>query len=108
MTKKTDDVFLRRVIWLLLTLSISSAGGWIWTVAGLQSQVNHNSESVKEIKQIQLSMASIDKGVAVLVALAEERNKQQKAGLKRQDYIFGEQRRRSPMIAWIEQKMRMK
>jgi len=106
---RQDDSFLRRVIWLLLALTVSSAGGWIYNIAYSQSKLDEAINRINKLETIQLqisrSMSSIDSGVSVLVALAEERNKQQKDGLKRQHYIFGEQKRRKPMIAWVQRQM---
>ena len=106
---RKDDAFLRRVIWMLLGLSVSSAGGWIYTIAYSQAELDSAIKRINRIESIQIeisrSMGSIDKGVAVLIALAEERNKQQRVGIKRQSYIFGEQKRRKPMIAWVWNQM---
>ena len=115
MTKPThdrkDDAFLRRIVWILLTLAITSSGGWVYSIAYMQSDINHNNSKIEKLEKIQSeinrSMTSIDTGVSVLVALAEERNKQQKESIKKQEYIFGEQKRRKPMIAWIERQMGM-
>ena len=108
-TKREDDAFLRRVVWLLLGLTVSSAGGWIYNIAYSQSELDAAIKRIDKLELIQIqisrSMTSIDKGVAVLIALAEERNKQQKIGIKRQNYIFGEQKRRKPLIAGVWNQM---
>lgn len=107
---RKDDAFLRRMTWLFLGLAVTSGGGWVYNIAKSQEKLENAIKRIDKLERIQVeiskSMSSIDTGVSVLVALAEERNKQQKESIKKQQYIFGEQKRRAPIIAWIERKMR--
>jgi len=96
--KRVDDAFLRRVAGALLIAAIASAGGWIWTLAYLQSQVNTNTAGVEEIRALQRTMNHINEGVVTLVENSRIRNELMQKYSDRQDYIFGEQKRRTSTI----------
>ena len=113
---RTDDKFLRWSFWTLLTLLLGSVGGWIWTVSALQSDVNDANKKIETLTKTQQviseSMHSIDKGVAVLVSMAdirnellEEKNKNQKIVNKIAAFTRKEQKRRRPLTDWVELKM---
>jgi hypothetical protein len=108
-TPREDDAFTRRVMAALLISLLASVGGWIYSLGFMQSDLVHAYDRIEKLEAIQAeiskSMSSIDKGVEVLIALAEERNKQQKESIKKQNYIFGELKRRSPMSDWVEKQM---
>ena len=104
-TKREDDRFLRRVIWFMGTLVLASSGGWIWTVAVTQAQVDANTRAVGKINELHETMTDIRIGVAKLVTNSEVRNKMmQRQGIKqdafekKQLYIFGEQKQRTQTI----------
>ena len=103
--KREDDKFLRKVIWFLGVAFLTSAGGWTWTVAVTQTQVNANSEAVKEIKELQKTMTHINNGVIKLVENSEVRNEMMRDERKQQEFIFGEQKRRLPIIKRVTRHM---
>lgn len=98
MGKREDDGFLRKVIWFLIGATIVSTGGWIWTVAVTQTQVKANTEAVKKIQKLQETMTKINIGVVTLVENSKIRNELMKQYASKQDYIFGEQKRRTSTI----------
>ncbi len=106
---RKDDAFLRRMTWLFLGLAVTSGGGWVYTIAKSQEKLENAIKRIDKLERIQAeisrSMSSIDKGVSILVALAEERNNQQGKILKKQEYIFNEQLSRTDEIEWVRRQM---
>ena len=49
--KRKDDAFMRRVVWTLLTLVITTVGGWIWTLSSIQTQVTENTKRVEKLEE---------------------------------------------------------
>ena len=45
---RKDDAFMRKIIWALLVVVLSSAGGWIWTLSSIQNQVDKNTRALKK------------------------------------------------------------
>jgi len=62
-----EGVFMRRVIWMLFAMLFSSIGGWIWTVAVIQTQVNDNSEKINRMDRTYDTVIEIKTLVGVLV-----------------------------------------
>lgn len=57
--KRKDDKFMRRVIWLLLATSVTSASGWIWTLASVQSTLNETVRRVEKLEENQNLLVEI-------------------------------------------------
>ncbi|MEE8207866.1 MAG: hypothetical protein V3T88_02780 [Nitrosomonadaceae bacterium] len=93
-SKRVDDAFLRKVIWVLLTTILGLGGAFVW----LFYQVQANTSAVKEIHQLQKTMNNINIGVVRLVENSNIRNELMKNYAVKQDYIFGEQKRRTSTI----------
>jgi len=49
---RTDDKFMRRIIWLLLTLLIASISNGVWTTASLKAQVDSNSVEIAKFSKV--------------------------------------------------------
>jgi len=94
MDAREDDKFMRKMIWFIAGLALTSAA----SIVAMQMQINENAKAVKEIKKLQITMTSIQIGVARLVENSVIRNDMMKAEKTQQDYIFGEQKRRLPII----------
>lgn len=96
--KRADDKFLRRMLWVLVAALISTGGGWAYT-AGVQSeQIKANTEGLKEMRKLQETMQNINVGVIKLVESSLIRNEIMIQQKTQQDFIFGEQKRRLPVI----------
>lgn len=95
---RDDGRFLRRIIYILLSTVIGSSGALVWALSEMRADINHNSNAVKEIKKLQTTMTSIQVGVAKLVENSEIRNDIMREEKKRNDYVFGEQKRRLSTI----------
>lgn len=103
--KRVDDKFLRQVIYVLLTSFITSVGTLVWVLAEMRTDIDNNSEAVKEIKKLQTTMTHIQIGVGQLVENSKIRNKIMMEEKKRNDFVFGEQKRRKPLIDWVERQI---
>jgi len=101
MGAREDDKFLRKIIWFLGGLTLTSAAA----IIAMQVQITSVSKAVDEINDLHKTMTSIRIGVVRLVANSEARNRMLKQQGKKQDafdkkqlYIFGEQKRRTQTI----------
>ena len=101
MPTREDDKFLRKIIWFLGGLTLTSAGA----IIAMQIQITSVSKAVEEINDLHKTMTDIRIGVAELVANSVERNKIMERQSKKQDafekkqlYIFGEQKERKQTI----------
>ena len=99
--RRADDRFLRRVVWLLIASLIASVSGFFILYGDVQS----NKMALEKYASDYKTMVDIKVLVAQLVENSEARNEklnQTNELLKKysetQQYIFGEQKRRRPLI----------
>lgn len=93
-SKRIDDTFLRRVIWFLLTMLVGAAASFVvmWT------QVQANTAAIQKFDRQYETITEIKIMVATLVSNSEERNALLKKVSEQQNRIYGEQKRRAPII----------
>jgi len=103
--KREDDKFLRKVIWFLGAAFLTSAGGWSYNiivtqqnVIAQQKQIDANAQSVRELRQMQKELQSINANVVKLVGMSTVRTEIALKQQDQQEFIYGEQKRRRPLI----------
>ena len=116
---KTDRRIIFLLIGTLITVLVASGSGFIvmyGEVKSTRAELNSANSRIDKVEQIQRdlskSMSSIDKGVTVLVAMADERNKllgeknkKQEAFNKEMQGFRLEQVARIPRIKWVDKQM---
>lgn len=102
---REDDKFLRKIIWFLIVAFLTSAGGWVRSTTIQQGQIDANTRALEEIKRLQRTMQDINVGVIKLVENSLVRNEIMREQKTQQDYIFGEQKRRKPIIGRVSRHM---
>ena len=60
MTTRTDDRFMRRVIYFLISIVVAQGGGWVWTIAVLYSQVQNLESDVNQMVNTNTKLAVIE------------------------------------------------
>jgi len=106
--KREDDAFLRKVIWFIGGLALTSAA----SIIAMQIQINANKEAVSEIRETNKTLNKINITLQKVLGSGQHRNalllaqaKKQEAFERRQIYIFGEQKTRTPKFKTFERHM---
>lgn len=105
MGKREDDKFMRKIIWYLGGITLTSA----LAIAAMQVQINGNSKAVEEIRETNKTLNKININMQKLIDSGNHRNdllaslfETQKTLSKRQRFIFGEQKERTPKFKMFQ------
>lgn len=92
--KREDDKFLRKVIWFIGGLALTSAA----SIIAMQVQINANKEAVKQIKETNKTLNEINLTLQKVFSSGKYRNRILVSLEKRQTVISAEQQRRTTTV----------
>lgn len=93
-TKREDDAFLRKVIWFIGGLALTSAA----SIIVMQVQINANTKAVEQIKETNKTLNRINITLQKVLDSGEHRNAILISLKKNQAEIAAEQQRRTTTV----------